>query len=49
MQRYEKAQEHVVPTHPEFSKPNDVLSHIGRGIRDRYDALRPRSDMKNWR
>lgn len=41
--------EFAATTRPEFSKPVDMLSHYGRSLRDRYDALRPHSDVKNWR
>ena len=34
---------------PEFRKPQDVIAYHGRKLRDRYDAVRPYSDVKEWR
>ena len=34
---------------PEMRRPHDIIEHHGRSLRDRYDALRPYTDRKNWR
>lgn len=34
---------------PELRAPRDLIAAYGRIIRDRYDALRPRTDLKHWR
>ncbi|MBQ8556494.1 MAG: hypothetical protein IJ438_11565 [Clostridia bacterium] len=37
------------PRLPELRRVEDKAAIMGRSLRDRYDALRPYSDLKHWR
>lgn len=42
-------QKHEQSRMPEFRSSCDPIADAGRTIRDRLDALRPKTDLKYWR